>query len=355
MKKTGRFPPGESGEIIVRGPECFVGYLNPELNEMYFDDDGWFHTGDLGRRDEEGYVEVTGRKKDIIIRGGENLSAKEIEDVLYTHRAVHQAAVVGMPDPVMQEKLCAYLVLKPGRSIGPDELIVFLKEKDIARQKFPERLEIVDAMPMTAAGKIQKYVLRKDIEKKILPEQEVKMESMRDKAAIVGVGYTTQGKVPGRSSISFHVEAARNAFEDAGLKAGDVDGLLIQPPMGDPSVTAVLVAQHLGIRARFLAAQDAFGASAACQAQHAAWAVAHGYADCVVCSYGENARSGISEYGTALNGGLEYGMFGAASVYALAARRGMHEFGTGPETWSQIAVAQRKWANLNPVASMYNK
>ncbi|MFH1490976.1 MAG: thiolase family protein [Pseudomonadota bacterium] len=181
------------------------------------------------------------------------------------------------------------------------------------------------------------------------------MESMKDRTALVGIGYTPQGKVPGRSSLSFHVEAARNAIEDAGLRIKDVDGLLIQPPMGDPSVTAVLVAQHLGLRARFLAQQDSFGASAACQAQHAAWAVAHGFANFVVCTYGENARSGISEYGSALNGGLEYGMFGAASVYALAARRGMHEFGTGPETWAEIAVAQRKWANLNPRAMMYKK
>jgi len=161
-------PLGESGEILVKGPECFVGYLNPELNKMYFDDDGWFHTGDLGRMDEDGYVEVTGRKKDIIIRGGENLSAKEIEDVLYTHPSVHQAAVVGMPDPIMQERLCAYLVLKAGQSISLEDLIIFLEEKEVARQKFPERLEIVDSMPMTASGKIQKFVLRKHIQEKIL-------------------------------------------------------------------------------------------------------------------------------------------------------------------------------------------
>jgi len=181
------------------------------------------------------------------------------------------------------------------------------------------------------------------------------MQSMKDQAAIVGVGYTPQGKIPGRSSISFHIEAARNAIEDAGLNRDDVDGILIQPSMGDPSVTAVMVAQHLGLRVRFLALEDSFGASAACQAQHAAWAVVHGLADFVLCTYGENARSGISEYGTALNGGIEYGMFGAAASYGLAARRGMHEFGTGPETWSQIAVAHRKWANLNPRATMYRK
>jgi len=181
------------------------------------------------------------------------------------------------------------------------------------------------------------------------------METMKDRTALVGIGYTTQGKVSGRSSLSFHLEAAKNAIEDAGLEIEQVDGLLIQPPMADPSVTAVHVAQQLGLRVRFIAQQDSFGASAACQAQHAAWAVTHGIANYVVCTYGENARSGISEYGSALNGGLQYGMFGPASAYALAARRGMHEFGTGPETWAEIAVAQRKWANLNPMATMYKK
>lgn len=181
------------------------------------------------------------------------------------------------------------------------------------------------------------------------------MESLKDKAAIVGVGYTPQGKVPGRSALSFHLEAARNAIEDAGLKIEEVDGLLIQPTIGDPSITAPLVAQYLGVRARFLAAVDSFGASANCQAQIAAMAVVHGMADYVVCTYGENARSGISEYGTALNGGLEYGMFGAVAGYAFAAKRAMHEFTTGPETWKEIAVATRAWANLNPQAMMHAK
>ena len=181
------------------------------------------------------------------------------------------------------------------------------------------------------------------------------MESLKDKAAIVGVGYTPQGKVPGRSSLSFHVEAARNAISDAGLKVQDIDGLLIQPTMADPSVTAALVAQHLGVHVRLLAALDTFGASAGCQAQFAAMAVVHGLANYVVCTYGENARSGVSDYGTALNGGIEYGMFGAVAGYAMAARRAIHEFGTGPETWKEIAVAQRRWANLNPQAMMHTR
>jgi acetyl-CoA acetyltransferase len=181
------------------------------------------------------------------------------------------------------------------------------------------------------------------------------MESMKDKAVIVGVGYTPQGKVPGRTSLSFHLEAAKNAIADAGLKISDVDGLLVQPTLGDATVTAPLAAQHLGLRARFLASQDAWGASAGCQAQHAAWAVVHGLADYVVCTYGENARSGPSEYSSAMNGGAEFGMFGAMGPYALAARRAMYEFETGPETWKEIAVATRRWANLNPRAAMFQK
>jgi acetyl-CoA acetyltransferase len=181
------------------------------------------------------------------------------------------------------------------------------------------------------------------------------MESLKEKAAIVGVGYTPQGKVPGRSSLSFHVEAARNAIADAGLKVKDVDGLLVQPPMGDPRVTAALAAQHLGLRPRFMSTLDAFGASAGCQAQIAAMAVAHGLANYVVCTYGEDARSGVSEYGSSLNGGIEYGLFGAAASYAIAARRAMHEFGTGPETWKEVAVAERRWANLNPRAMMHGR
>lgn len=160
-------PIGVSGEILARGPECFVGYLNPELNKNYFDEDGWFHTGDLGRIDEDGYVEVTGRKKDIIIRGGENISAKELEDVLFTHPNINEVAIVGMPDPIMQEKVCAYVIPKPGRTITFDELVSFLQKKNIAKQKFPERLEIVDKFPMTASGKVQKFLLRRDIRKKL--------------------------------------------------------------------------------------------------------------------------------------------------------------------------------------------
>jgi non-ribosomal peptide synthetase component E (peptide arylation enzyme) len=156
-----------------------VGYLNPELNKKYFDEDGWFHTGDLGRVDEDGYVEVTGRKKDIIIRGGENISAKEIEDVLFTHPYINEVAVVGMPDPVMQERACAYVVPKQGKSIGFEEMISFLEEKKMAKQKYPERLEFMDAFPTTPSGKVQKFILRQDIREKLEKEGEGGVENIR--------------------------------------------------------------------------------------------------------------------------------------------------------------------------------
>lgn len=180
------------------------------------------------------------------------------------------------------------------------------------------------------------------------------MENIRDKTAIVGVGYTPQGKIPGRSPISFYVEAASNAIADAGLKIEDIDGLLVQPVW--LTRPCCLVAQQLGIRTRFLADEDAGGATAGFMAQHAAWAVIHGLANYVVCVYGDSSMSSEANmFHGSLGADAEFGMFGAAAHYALGAQRAMHEFGTGPETWSQIAVAQRRWANLNPRAQMYQK
>ncbi|NMH95938.1 AMP-binding protein [Pseudonocardia acidicola] len=155
-------PPGTGGELLVRGPDLFVGYLDPALNDEAFDAEGWFHTGDLAVLDAEGYVTITGRRKDIIVRGGENISAKEIEDLLFTHPAVADVAVVGMPDPVMVERICAYVVPGDG-AVTLADLVGFLRGHRIANQKLPERLEIVDALPRTASGKIQKFKLREDI------------------------------------------------------------------------------------------------------------------------------------------------------------------------------------------------
>ncbi|MEE8418946.1 MAG: thiolase family protein [Dehalococcoidales bacterium] len=179
---------------------------------------------------------------------------------------------------------------------------------------------------------------------------------MKNKAAIVGVGYTEeQGTVPDRSALSFAAEASKNAIEDAGLKLEDIDGLLIQPTIGQQSYT---VAAHLGLdNLRLLANEDAMGASAACITNHAALAVATGQANYVLCLYGTNSRSGRRPGGGGGPGGTgpAFGVFGAAMEYALAARRGMHEFGTGQDTWAEIAISQRKWANLNPRATFYER
>jgi len=183
------------------------------------------------------------------------------------------------------------------------------------------------------------------------------VESIKNRVAIVGIGYTPQNRTPGRSAISYHLEAAKNAIEDAALKREEVDGILTQPPWPNDSETMPwAIAQALGMNIRFCDRQDEWGATAGCMIFHAASALIFGLANYVVCTYGE---SPIVERGTgayAARGDLAcFGMFSENEQYALAARRGMHELGTGPETWSHIAVSQRKWANLNPRAIMNNK
>lgn len=184
------------------------------------------------------------------------------------------------------------------------------------------------------------------------------MESLKDKVCIVGVGYTPQGRIPNRSALSFHVEAAKNAILDAGLKPGDVDGILTQPSTGDSSVNAWQIAQQLGFHPRFGADQSAMGATAGGIVFHAACAVVYGLADYVVCTYGESPLSGghgAGAYGKAGGERAAYGWYGANTGYSLAAMRGMSQFATGPETWKEIAVNQRKWANLNPRAMMHDR
>ncbi|WP_261379520.1 AMP-binding protein [Rhodococcus rhodochrous] len=152
--------PGVPGEVLLRGPEMFLGYLDNRLNDSAFTADGWFRSGDLGRLDTEGYLEIVGRKKDIIIRGGENLSAKEVEDHLFAHPMIADVAVVGSPDPVLGERVCAIVVPEPEVEIELEHLTGWLIERNIARQKLPESLIVVDELPRTASGKIQKFKLR---------------------------------------------------------------------------------------------------------------------------------------------------------------------------------------------------
>jgi non-ribosomal peptide synthetase component E (peptide arylation enzyme) len=157
-------PPGEDGEVISRGPDQFLGYMDPDMDAEAFDADGWFHTGDIGRLDADGYLAITDRKKDIIIRGGENISAREVEEILATHPKVQEAAVTPVPDPRYGERVCAFVVTTAGQDLTLDEVLAHFQEKGVAKQKTPERLEVVKELPRTLAGKVQKYVLRRQIQ-----------------------------------------------------------------------------------------------------------------------------------------------------------------------------------------------
>ncbi|OJU84440.1 MAG: cyclohexanecarboxylate-CoA ligase, partial [Solirubrobacterales bacterium 70-9] len=151
-------PVGERGELQARGPELCLGYLDPALNDKAFTADGWFRSGDLAVADAQGYLRISGRAKDVILRGGENLSAKEIEDLLFEHPEVREVAVVGYPDEVLGERSCAVVVA--ARPLGLADLVDFLRGRSVASQKLPERLVQVEALPKTASGKVQKYRLR---------------------------------------------------------------------------------------------------------------------------------------------------------------------------------------------------
>ncbi len=155
-----RAGPGEEGEIRLKGPQVIRGYLDPSLDADAFDGDGYFRTGDLGVVDAEGYVTITGRLKDVIIRHGENISAKEVEDLLYSHPAVADVAVIGLPDPKTGERACAVVALIEGHALPFDEMAAYLKEQGLRTQAIPEQLEVVDVVPRNPAGKILKHNLR---------------------------------------------------------------------------------------------------------------------------------------------------------------------------------------------------
>lgn len=151
---------GEEGELRVKGRQVCQGYLDSSLDVEAFDEDGWFRTGDLGVIDADGYVSITGRLKDIIIRKGENISAKEIEDLLFAHPAVADAAVIGLPDEKSGERACAVVVCRPDQTISFDEMVAFLKSAQLSVHKIPEQLEIVASLPRNPSGKVLKKDLR---------------------------------------------------------------------------------------------------------------------------------------------------------------------------------------------------
>ena len=151
---------GEVGELLVRGPYTLRGYYGvPEYNARTFTPDGFYRSGDLMRRHPSGNYIVEGRKKDLINRGGEKISAEEVENLILSHPAVLNIACVPMPDPVLGERMCAFVILRERGTMTLDELVAFLAEKGLARFKLPERLELVDDFPLSKFGKVAKNIL----------------------------------------------------------------------------------------------------------------------------------------------------------------------------------------------------
>ena len=161
-------PPGVEGELAAKGPGIFTGYLdNPQANKAAFTPDGYFRTGDLAVIDETDIIRITGRIKDIIIRGGENIAARDVEDLVSSHPQVEYVAVVGMPDPDLGEQVCAFIKLVKGASLGADDILAHLNKLEASKIHYPARIEFVDEIPLTAAGKADKKVLKREIEEKL--------------------------------------------------------------------------------------------------------------------------------------------------------------------------------------------
>tara|TARA_A100001037_G_scaffold305826_1_gene347601 strand:+ start:3428 stop:5059 length:1632 start_codon:yes stop_codon:yes gene_type:complete len=164
-------PPRTDGELMARGAMVTRGYFGrPDLTSESFLEDGWFRTGDQAWMDEDGYIKITGRIKDLIIRGGVNISPADIENVLFSHPRITSAAVVGMPDPRLGERICAFVVLNEGSSLEISTVQDWMTEAGIAKPKWPERIEVVDDFPMTPSGKVQKFRLREMIAERLSQE-----------------------------------------------------------------------------------------------------------------------------------------------------------------------------------------
>jgi acyl-CoA synthetase len=157
-------PPGAVGEQWSRGPNTFLGYLEePEMTARTLDAEGWVHSGDLARALPDGSIRIAGRLKDIIVRGGQNISVAEVENYLASHPAVQSVAVVGMPHPRLGETGCAVVVPKPGQAPTLEDLTGFLAAQGVARFKLPERLVLWPSLPATPSGKVQKFIIRRQL------------------------------------------------------------------------------------------------------------------------------------------------------------------------------------------------
>lgn len=167
-------PPEKEGELVARGPCIFRGYYKSEAeNREAFTPDGFYRTGDIAKFDPEGRLIITGRRKDIIIRGGENISAKEVEELIGGHPKVEQVSAVGMPDPILGERVCAFIKPKKDKKIFFEEIISYLKEKKTSVLYLPERIEIIDEMPLTNVGKVDKKRLKEEIKERLKKEGKI--------------------------------------------------------------------------------------------------------------------------------------------------------------------------------------
>jgi fatty-acyl-CoA synthase len=153
-------PRGVAGELCTRGYSVMLGYWDdPERTAEAIDGEGWMHTGDLGAIDEQGYGSVVGRLKDMVIRGGENIYPREIEEFLFTHPKISEVQVVGLPDRKMGEELCAWIRLAAGETCTEEDIRAFCQGR-IAHYKVPRYIRFVDEFPMTVSGKVQKFIIR---------------------------------------------------------------------------------------------------------------------------------------------------------------------------------------------------
>jgi acyl-CoA synthetase (AMP-forming)/AMP-acid ligase II len=167
-------PVGQEGEACAMGQNVCIGYFkDPERTAETIDDRGWIYSGDLAKMDEEGNLIIVGRIKDVIVRGGENISPTEIEDILYTYEKIEQAAVVGVPDDRLGEGTCACVIAKKGQTFTYDEMKAFFKDK-VARFKIPDRIEFMEDFPTTPSGKIRKVELREIMAAKIKADKQSK-------------------------------------------------------------------------------------------------------------------------------------------------------------------------------------
>lgn len=161
---------GVQGEEASRGPNVFVGYLNdPEQTDAVLDDDGWFYSGDLATIDEEGRVRINGRKKEIVVRGGENISTREVDEAASAWDGIVDQATIGAPDDRMGERICLFAVANPDSSEMPklEDLLDFLKAQGVSKRLWPERLELVDEIPRTATGKVQRFKLAEELKRRM--------------------------------------------------------------------------------------------------------------------------------------------------------------------------------------------